>query len=1492
MKTFLIALSCIFQISLLNAQIELDGSNYDNRLFISSPISPVLSSALGDHPGNSMGYNNSVKIIGDVNGDGIDDILVGTRKEHDGGTILSPIYHCGHGCEKGRVYLILGRTQQEWESLGQNLKLDDIAFLIFKGTPTAEGLGAHLGKGDLNHDGYFDIIFSAFSYSENPSLDKDHGIFYQGKVFIIAGRSNNDWDNFKTENSSNSPYLNPQQLGKIINIDYAGSNDWDANAPIFRNPSTQNFVSFKGQHKGHYINGTTTVDYYDDMLGTALACQDLNDDGYDDLIIGSMGAEMKHYPAYTYKEDFLGYDVTSSVQNAGNGRVYIVKGGSDFFSKGINQPIEDACDVYLRGKAQICQYSDNTYASEPDHNNFDYINESIGYSIEPVSGFENTTSTSKGFIVGQQPIEYYKGYVYQRRVYYVNSSKINWGVKDNGFIENRSKYIINCPNRYPNYYPNDQIIYGWTRKSTDPKFGLSTSFFGNALATANFNGDAFTDIIVGDPNYCSYSFYNTGRIDIILGGIDYPEPPNAIQTNHLRWPYKPLYNNVDLTISDQPNIVTYVGWPANSTYGNGISNIGDINEDGYDDLIVGCSMWIQGRTINNYTRRNANIIYGHPVNSSTDTKRQFNLGARVEQFYCLKIIPSSTLPFETIFDNKYYKPWEYTFFLGEETARFDKMTVGFHDLTPTATEVAGGGDINNDGKPDFVICDPLFSLLKNKENDYITSDIYYSPNIKDVNIGKIYFINGDFNQAAFQRNKYKWVQEQYDLKGLDFDSYTYPFSGMNKIMFKSGFNGMSDLWIRDQLKPYYEDRGYEPNHNWSELWTSPDIWAVNNLNDHLQGGTTLNKVSSVKDKEPPWHCNMGLNYEQPEYGDFEHPDKTTSQKPVYIFVRIRNRGFEINDLFKENLYNIHLYWSVEGTQGWDISWKNYRPGGPGTKLYGNEIFDRIDPFNTSSVNSPPYVAPGEYKVFAFRWLPPKPADYPELKTWDGKIHVCFLARITGPAIPGGSPDGMSYIETTDLYHNVGMNNNIAWKNMDVIMNNTPVKVFRIGNTTQYNWPAKDNVYLLNGLESGGDAIFKIKLKGRLYSDVTLIGKAYLNLPKSLYDKCITNNATFNNLELKVASDDTINFEVTSDSAWITGIPLETNEIVPLRFYFMPNNDLEFNKAENIVYDLLQEKEGRAYPVGGATFIMILDTFTAPTVSIIDLTTTEVTSITQTTATSGGEITSDGGLSITEKGVCWGTSLPPTTLDNRTIDGSGTSSYTSSLTGLMENTIYYVRAYATNDSGTSYGNVTTFLTSGTPVFELTTNNITAITTNTATSGGEIITDGNTTVTEKGVCWSTTADPTIVNNKTIDGAGNGNYSSALTGLTANTTYFVRAYATSDSGTSYGNTIVFQTALPLFEVTTNNVTDITYNTATCGGVITSDGNSTVTEKGVCWSTSPDPTIANNKTNNGTGTDSYISTINGLTGSTTYYVRAFAITGTGTFYGSTLTFITYGEP
>jgi uncharacterized protein (TIGR02145 family) len=290
-----------------------------------------------------------------------------------------------------------------------------------------------------------------------------------------------------------------------------------------------------------------------------------------------------------------------------------------------------------------------------------------------------------------------------------------------------------------------------------------------------------------------------------------------------------------------------------------------------------------------------------------------------------------------------------------------------------------------------------------------------------------------------------------------------------------------------------------------------------------------------------------------------------------------------------------------------------------------------------------------------------------------------------------------------------------------------------------------------------------------------------------------------------------------------------------------------------------------------------------------VTTSEISAVTKTTATGGGTVAFEGNTPVTARGLCWNTKGLPVATDPHTVDGTGTGIFTSSLSGLTAGTPYYVRAYATNSFGTAYGEQRQFTTSQViTIPEVTTADVTGITGTTATGGGNITADGGAEVSARGLCWNTTGNPDVTGNKTSDGAGTGIFTSSLTGLFADSTYFVRAYATNSVGTGYGEQKQFHTSdsVRLPTVTTKNVSEVTITSATCGGDISSDGGAPVIARGVCWSGLGEPTITDGITHDGTGVGSFISHMDTLFPTITYYVRAYATNSAGTAYGETRLF------
>lgn len=321
---------------------------------------------------------------------------------------------------------------------------------------------------------------------------------------------------------------------------------------------------------------------------------------------------------------------------------------------------------------------------------------------------------------------------------------------------------------------------------------------------------------------------------------------------------------------------------------------------------------------------------------------------------------------------------------------------------------------------------------------------------------------------------------------------------------------------------------------------------------------------------------------------------------------------------------------------------------------------------------------------------------------------------------------------------------------------------------------------------------------------------------------------------------------------------------------------------------------RAFAVNGAgTSYGNEVSFTTLAATVPSLSTKAIVGVSSDIAGSGGVVATDGGSSITAKGVCWSLNPSPTTANACTNDGTGTASFNSTMTGLQPLTTYHVRAYATNALGTGYGNALSFTTTDlvfpgptVPVVGTATSTITG--SSTASSGGYVSSDGGSPVTARGVCWSTSPGPTLADACSTDGGGVGSFTSTITGLGGcGVRYYVRAYATNSTGTGYGNENSVSTGL-LPAVTTAAVTDAGYHDATSGGTITDDGGCAITQKGVVWRWTADPVLGHPGTNDGTGNAPYTSSLTGLYANRTYYVRAYATDSVGTAYGQNEVFTT----
>ena len=294
-------------------------------------------------------------------------------------------------------------------------------------------------------------------------------------------------------------------------------------------------------------------------------------------------------------------------------------------------------------------------------------------------------------------------------------------------------------------------------------------------------------------------------------------------------------------------------------------------------------------------------------------------------------------------------------------------------------------------------------------------------------------------------------------------------------------------------------------------------------------------------------------------------------------------------------------------------------------------------------------------------------------------------------------------------------------------------------------------------------------------------------------------------------------------------------------------------------------------------------------------TVEATNITMVSAKVEGNVTNDGGSFVTQRGICYSRFQGPTVSDSVRYAGTGIGRFVCELTNLTNATTYYIRAFATNSEGTSYGDEMTIRTVEHPILaSVTTDEVSDITINTAVCGGNVIDDGFAEITERGICYSTHQEPTVFDYKVAGGSGVGLFQCRMSGLEMLTTYYVRAYAKNSEGYAYGNEVSFVTADETYlpEVITHEVTEFNHFYAIGGGEVVANGGLDIIRRGVCWGTSPNPTIYNNVLTANGGMGEFECRITYLFGNTTYHVRAFAANEAGVSYGNDVTFTTLPHP
>ncbi|MFD2969585.1 fibronectin type III domain-containing protein [Sphingobacterium bambusae] len=186
-------------------------------------------------------------------------------------------------------------------------------------------------------------------------------------------------------------------------------------------------------------------------------------------------------------------------------------------------------------------------------------------------------------------------------------------------------------------------------------------------------------------------------------------------------------------------------------------------------------------------------------------------------------------------------------------------------------------------------------------------------------------------------------------------------------------------------------------------------------------------------------------------------------------------------------------------------------------------------------------------------------------------------------------------------------------------------------------------------------------------------------------------------------------------------------------------------------------------------------------------------ITTTGAQVVGHVSHRGGAFVLERGVCWSKEEMPTVDNNyrEATSAKGSGEFGLQLTGLVQSTSYYVRAYAKNKGGIAYGQQMILRTADIQSVDFAPKPLFIIGSSRASYDVEIVSSGGGAITERGICWGTTENPTVADHKIAHGStGIGKFRANLTGLTERTNYHLRAYAVNETGVSYGTNVPFRT------------------------------------------------------------------------------------------------------
>jgi len=457
---------------------------------------------------DEFGYSAST--AGDVNGDGYDDVIIGAPRTYSNTSV-------------GKAYIFFGGNS-----------MDNTADVSMIGSVSGEGLGRSVSNaGDVNNDGYDDVIIGEPSYNS-----------YKGRALIYYGSSGSSMDSVADVTINGT--------GKYFgrSVSYAGNvNGDDYSDVIVGEPGFDRCFIYYG---GNSMDGTDYVrldgEKSGDNFGISVSnAGDVNNDGYDDVIVGA-----NYYDSY-------------------RGRAYV------FFGKD-TMAFAASPDVIMTGENEGDKFGQSVaYAGD--------VNKDT-YADVIVGAWVYNTSTGRAYIYYGSTGTSMDNVADVTMTGETTYSNFGYSVSTAGDVDNDGyDDVIVGAQRYHSWLGRAYVLKGaasmdnsfdvtFTGKKTDNYFGYSVA------AAGDVNGDNYDDIIVGANNF----YFQAGRVYIYFGGSS-------------------MDNTPDLTLT---GVATHI------QFGVSVSTAGDVNNDGYDDVIVGASYY------NSYTGRAYVYFGGDPMDDGAD----------------------------------------------------------------------------------------------------------------------------------------------------------------------------------------------------------------------------------------------------------------------------------------------------------------------------------------------------------------------------------------------------------------------------------------------------------------------------------------------------------------------------------------------------------------------------------------------------------------------------------------------------------------------------------------------------------------------------------------------------------------------------------------------------------------------------------------------------------------------------------------------------------